>query len=160
MGENVWWEQTAAASSTLGLFALLALAAEADLRASDAQAVDSAYHPWINLACTLLDCFADRDEDARTGAHNYLERYDDGDEAIERLRYIVARATREAELLHQGRRHAVITAAMIAMYLSKRSVQSPGTRPVAHAIALAGGPLTILQTPMLRGMRWLHGVRD
>ena len=62
-----WFEEAAAASSTLGIHALLALASERLADPCEADAVDAAYAPWICAASTLLDSFVDQDEDRRDG---------------------------------------------------------------------------------------------
>jgi tetraprenyl-beta-curcumene synthase len=151
--QTEWWEQTAAASSTLGLYALLALATEPAVDRDEVAAVDDAYHPWICMACTLLDCLVDRDEDALTGAHNYLDHYPSLEIALLRLHKIVALSATRARHLPRGRRHAIITTAMIAMYLSKDTARSPQLPPVSTGLARAAGTLVRIELPLLRALR-------
>jgi tetraprenyl-beta-curcumene synthase len=158
MADTAWFERTAAASSTLGLYALLALAGEDRVDPVCADEIDAAYHPWINLACTLMDCFVDQPDDAATGNHNYLSRYADAASGTDRLAAIVARSMYDAKALHRGERHAVIVGAMVAMYLSKDSADTAELRPAARRIASAGGMLVRSQLPILRVIRRLHGV--
>jgi len=157
---TTWFERTAAASSTLGIYALLALAVEPQVDAAEAAAVDAAYHPWICLACTLLDCYVDQVDDARSGNHNYLSRYIDAASATDRLCWIVARSVERSLELERGERHAVIVSAMAAMYLSKDVARTVELRPSAGRIAASGGTLVRVQVPILRTMRRAHGVRS
>ena len=55
-----WWEIAASAGSSLGVFVLIAAAAERAVRAEDAAAIEAAYFPWIGSLHTLLDSLVDR----------------------------------------------------------------------------------------------------
>jgi hypothetical protein len=155
-----WFEEAAAASSTLGIHALLALASGGVPAARDVAAVAGAYMPWICAASTLLDSFVDAPDDLVTGAHNFLTHYPDAATAARRLRQIVERSVAEALALPRGGRHAVIVCGMIAMYLSKSSVSAAGVRPTAHQLLRAAGPLAAIEQPILRWLRRHHDVRD
>jgi len=155
---TTWFEQTAAASSTLGIYALLALAVEPHVDPRQAAAVDAAYHPWICLACTLLDCYVDQVDDAHSGNHNYLSRYVDAASGTERLCGIVARSVERSLELERGDRHAVIVSAMVAMYLSKDVARTAVLAGSAERIAESGGTLVRVQVPILRIIRRAHGV--
>jgi tetraprenyl-beta-curcumene synthase len=54
----------------------------------------------------------------------------------------------------------VIASCMIAMYLSKDSVRTPGTRTLTLGLTRAAGPLTRLLMPVLRTWRLLYGQRS
>jgi tetraprenyl-beta-curcumene synthase len=154
--ESTWFELTAAASSTLGLYALLGIAADATVKDAVVCAIDSAYHPWICMACTLLDCFVDQLDDEVTGDHNYLDHYADHKISRDRLLEVVNRAAGEARALPRGMRHATITTAMIAMYLSHTNARTTRLRKEAEDLLSASGSLTRMSLPMLRGMRSAH----
>ncbi len=153
-----WFEEAAAASSTLGIHALLALAAEPVADPRDADSVDAAYAPWICAASTLLDSFVDQAEDLREGTHNYLVHYADAEAAEERLGEVIVRSVAAARQLRRGERHAVIACGMIAMYLSKSSVAELPRPETAEGLLRAAGALAAVQRPLLRSLRRLHGV--
>jgi tetraprenyl-beta-curcumene synthase len=155
-----WFEQAAAASSTLGIHALLALAAGSEPEPREVAAVDAAYAPWICAASTLLDSFVDQQDDLRSGSHNYLAHYASPELAVQRLREIVVRSVAAAGALERGERHVVIVCGMIAMYLSKRSVSSGPLRGTADELLRAAGALARLERPILRWLRRRHGTRD
>lgn len=159
-GGMTWFERTAAASSTLGIYALLALAVEQDVEPQEAAAVDAAYHPHICLACTLLDCFADQVDDMESGNHNYLSRYADARSATDRLCDVVATSVERSLRLRRGERHAVIVSAMVAMYLSKDVARTDLLSGPTARIARSGGPLVRIQMPVLRAIRHAHRVTD
>jgi tetraprenyl-beta-curcumene synthase len=148
--ELAWFELTAAASSTLGIYALLAAAVDPHLDPLDVTSLDTAYHPWICLACTLMDSFVDQAEDRENVAHNYFTHYPDGRTAAKRLRSIIERALREARNLKSGERHAIVVTGMIAMYLSK---QATPDRQIRRDVGWLGQ----IEIPVTRVMRALLG---
>lgn len=156
--DTAWFERSAAATSTLGIYALLAFAVDKTDDEAEAAAIDAAYQ-WACLACTLLDSFVDQEEDAETGNHNYLRRYATPEIAADRLQAVVTRAIADAHRLRRGERHAVVTSAMVAMYLSKASAQGD-SRDTARRVSRAGGALVKIQLPVLRAIRWRHGLED
>jgi tetraprenyl-beta-curcumene synthase len=154
--EVAWFEHAAAASSTLGVHALLALAADPAADDADVAAVDAAYVPWVCAASTLLDSYVDQRDDDATGSHSFIAHYADLACAAQRLQEIVERGLDEARQLHRGLRHAVIAGGMVAMYLSKAGVALPDLRPVTDGILRAGGSLTAVELPILRLLRIVH----
>ena len=62
----------ASAGSSLGVFALLAIAADQDVDEGHASAVAAAYFPWIGSLHSLLDSLVDAAEDAAEGQPNLL----------------------------------------------------------------------------------------
>ncbi len=155
-----WFELTAAASSTLNLFALLALAADPSVGESDLAEVEAAYDPWICAACTFLDSFVDQADDTATGNHSYIAHYPSPQAARERLCEIVHESACRARALRRGTRHALIATGMVAMYLSKDCAREPPLRDDACAILRAAGSLPRVQLPIMRIMRRLHGLRS
>jgi len=155
--ELPWHELTAAASGWITTHALLAVAARPGATVSEAEAVHAAYFPWLALTLTLIDGYADLLEDAATGGHNYLSYYVDEAGAVDRLCECIQRAAHAVRALPDGRRHAVLLACMVALYLSKDSVRAPERRTTTAEIAAAGGSLTELLLPVLRTWRVCNG---
>lgn len=148
-----WFELTGAASSSLTVHALLALAAEPGCEPADVAAVYAAYYPWISLASTMLDSYADFRDDQETGAHSYVEHYGSLNLATVRLGEIVRRSAALAGTLPRGRRHLLIATGMVAMYLSKASTREPDMRWRSQTIMRAPGPLPRALMPILRVWR-------
>jgi tetraprenyl-beta-curcumene synthase len=145
--EASWWELAAAASSSLGVHALLAAAAAGG---SEWAKVNDAYVPWIAAVSTLLDSYVDEVRDQIEGAHSYVAYYASHEAAVCRMSELIGRSTREASGLPGGHRHAVIAACMVAMYLSHERLRAPSLRASRDHLALAGGSLTRLLVPVLR----------
>ncbi|MGN6189565.1 MAG: DUF2600 family protein [Conexibacter sp.] len=156
--EAAWFELTAAASSSLWILALLALAADPTTTAEDVDAAERVYVPWVCAASTLLDAFVDQADDAATGNHNYLAHYPSRQVAVERLAHIVWRSASGARQLRRGTRHALIAAGMVAMYLSKDAARQPPLRDDTRLILRAAGSLPQVQVPIMRTIRALHGL--
>lgn len=152
-----WWELTAASSQSVVTFALLALAADPEATAEQAEAVHAAYFPWFALGVTMLDAWVDQEEDERSGAHSYVAHYPSREAAVARLQETVERAAAAQLTLPHGERHTVLLACMVAMYLSKDSARAPALREGSAQIAAAGGSLTRLLLPVLRLWRIANG---
>ncbi len=144
--ELFWFELTAAASAYMP-YALLALAAEPLRDPSEAIAVDAAYFPWISLAVAMLDSYVDRREDDVGDSHSYVSHYASERLAVERLKTIIKQAITRAAHLQNGRRHTIIVASMVAMYLAKESANTSRLRRQTRSLVRAGGWLTTLLLP-------------
>ena len=92
--ELSWWELSAAASSTLGVHALLALAADPALADDDVREVDAAYMPWVCAASTMLDSYVDQAIDVADDEHSYVAHYSSPAVAARRVCELVRRSAR------------------------------------------------------------------
>lgn len=136
-----WWETAASAGSSLGVFAMLAIAAERDVDESQARAVGDAYFPWIGSLHSLLDSLVDAAEDAEQGQPNLIMHYADARETTARVSSIAAEAVLQARRLPNAARHLTILAGMVSFYLSAAEVQGDDAA-VASAVLAAVGSLT------------------
>lgn len=148
--EATWFELTGAASASLTIHALLALAAEPGCVEREIEQTRRAYFPWISAATTMLDSYVDQVEDMENDDHSYVAHYPTPELGAQRICQLVERSLQEARALKDGERHVLITACMAAMYLSKDSARTRATRDTTLALAGAGGPLTRLLLPILR----------
>lgn len=158
-GDVAWWELSGAASAPLNIHALLALAAEPGCTEREILAVHGAYFPWLSATTTMLDSYVDQADDARNGDHSYVAHYPSGESAEIGLRALLARASGEARTLPRGPKHAVIAAAMAAMYLSK-GAETAAVRADRRRLARSGGSLTRLLLPILRVWRVASAQRN
>jgi tetraprenyl-beta-curcumene synthase len=156
VGATAWWEPVAGCGSLLTAIVLLALAAEETTTEAELAGVVEAY-TWVATASTFLDNYVDQAEDARVGAHNYLAYYGSEDAAVAGVGAVVARALAEVGSLRHSARHEVLVASMAALYLSGPVARGPALRPHTRAIMAAGGPLTRLLLPVVRGWRIAYG---
>lgn len=159
--ELEWFELSGAASATLAVHALLALAAEpSGVSDREIAATQAAYGRWVSAATAMLDSYADRLEDAANEDHSYIAHYPDFEQAVERTSHLIERALAAASALERGRRHAVIAACMVAMYLSKDSSRSTAMRPTTRRLSRSGGSLVRALLPVLRAWRIFYSQRS
>jgi tetraprenyl-beta-curcumene synthase len=155
-----WFELTGAASASLTIHALLALATEPAQADAEAERVRRAYFPWISAATTMLDSYVDQLQDIANGDHSYVAHYASPEQLVSRIRELLERSLREARALPDGERHSLIVACMAAMYLSKESARCPALHENAKSFLEAGGALTRLLLPILRLWRIAYSQRS
>jgi tetraprenyl-beta-curcumene synthase len=148
--DTPWWELSGAASAPLTIHVLLALAAEPECDAREVIAAHRAYFPRLSAATTMLDSFVDQLDDVRNGSHSYVGHYPDRACLIQSVQQLVLRSMSDVRSLRRGTRHAIIAAAMVAMYLSKESSLRDDSRTNTRRIVHAGGSLTRVLLPILR----------
>lgn len=155
-----WHESSGAASAWLAVLALMAVAAEPSVSIERAVKVYLAYFPWVCLSATMLDSYGDLCEDRAGRGHSYIAYYGSVEFAALRIDEVLRRASIEICLLENGANHAVILAAMVAMYLSKDSVVGPEMERMSRALSRRAGPLAVVLGPVLRGWRSVNMLRD
>jgi tetraprenyl-beta-curcumene synthase len=158
--EAQWFELTAAASTNLTIFALLALASEPVCSEALISQTSLAYFPWISILTAMLDSYVDQSEDAVSGNHGYVTHYPTQELATRRIRRLIRRCLREAESLDDGEKHMLIASCMFAMYLSKSSALTPAMRETTRRLVVSGGSLTRVLRPILRLWRTAYGLRS
>jgi tetraprenyl-beta-curcumene synthase len=134
-----WWQAAAAEGSSLAVHALIATAANADVRQQDVEAIDAAYFPWICALHSLLDSLVDVAEDERGGQRNLLSYHASTAEAAFGMEFLAQRAT--AACRHLPDEHRVILNAMVGYYLSSPDASTPYARAIGGSVAGAVGPL-------------------
>lgn len=144
-----WWELAAGAISSVGLYALLAAAADPRTTRADAARVDAAYFPPVCALSTLLDSFVDREADRASANPSTYARYTTAVLAAERIALIARRAATLARGLRHGERHVVIVSGIAAYYLSADDRRTPEGRLLARELrASLGAPLAIILATM------------
>jgi tetraprenyl-beta-curcumene synthase len=156
--EALWFELTAAASTDLTIFALLASTSEIRCPEDKRSRIVGAYFPWASSLAALLDSYVDQLEDALTGNHSYISHYATTEMATHHMSQLMDRCLREMASLQQGDKHILISACMFAMYLSKRSALSTARRETTMRLVIAGGTLTRLLHPILQLWRAVYGL--
>lgn len=157
--EVSWWELSGAASAGLTIFALLALAADGNTPAQLLTRTRAVYSPWATAAATMLDSYVDRVEDEINGDHSYVAHYPTQERAVERIGQLIQRTIHASQQLPNSEGHTLITACMVAMYLTKDAARAPSTRELTTRIARSGGSLTLGLMPILRLWRIAYAQR-
>lgn len=151
-----WWETLGAAGSSLAILALLAVAARPSLRRADADAIACLYYPWGGALLGLMDSLADQVGDTAGGQHSLTGRYRTRAEASERLRVVAARSIELARGVPDGRRHALIIAAMACFFATEPHAVVDDARTGSRAALTALGDVALLPLLVLRLRRRLE----
>jgi tetraprenyl-beta-curcumene synthase len=134
-----WWEVAASGGSSLGVYALIAAAAQPRIGEAEVAAIEGAYFPWIGALHSLLDNLVDIAEDYATGQRSLVGCYASSLDARTRMQLLAERALRAAEGLPGGCGHVLVLAAMASFYLCTPEASAPAARPVAQAVLDALG---------------------
>jgi tetraprenyl-beta-curcumene synthase len=141
-----WWETAAAGGSSLGIYALIAAAAEPCVDPAEIAAMEEAYFPWIGSLHSLLDNLIDAAEDYATGQRSLVGCYASPCDAATRMGMLAVRSMQSAQAL-PGRRHTLVLAAMASFYLCTPEARAPEAAPVADAVLEAlGEPARLAMT--------------
>lgn len=155
-----WWETAASAGSSLGVFALLAIAADRDVDERHSSAVGAAYFPWIGSLHSLLDSLVDAAEDEADGQPNLVTHYRDVVERTERIASIASEAVTQAKGLPNAARHLTILAGMVSFYLSASEARHEDALPVAVSVLEVVGRLTAPAMLVFRLRRLARGKKE
>jgi tetraprenyl-beta-curcumene synthase len=117
-GDLDWWEFAAASGSTLGIFALLALACNPNVKREDADAIFNLYFPDVSAFHILLDYLIDLEEDRQFQELNFVAEYPSLNEAVARMLGFFEKSMEKVELLEYPYVHKAVLRGLIAMYLS------------------------------------------
>ena len=141
-----WWELSAAAGSSMPVFALLAAAAEPALRAPEVAAIERVYHPRIGALNSLLDSLVDRHEDRAPRQNQLLGHYASTRHAVTRLRAIAVEAMRDTRDLPRAGGHRLILVALVCYYLHELGAAVTPAERAALAGAVGGlaGPTLLV----------------
>jgi tetraprenyl-beta-curcumene synthase len=148
-----WWETAASAGSSLGLFALIAAAAQPALTTREATAIEMAYWPWIGALHSLLDSLVDEPEDAHANQRSLLSYYITSDETVSRFRVLTNEARRSVDTLPNAHQHTLILAAMVSHYLTAPHASTSTASQASRAIRGALGRITVPTMRILAARR-------
>jgi tetraprenyl-beta-curcumene synthase len=139
--EISWYEFSACAGSTLGIFCIVAYAFREDCSENLIQQIKNAYFPWVQGLHILLDYLIDQEEDRLEGDLNFCFYYKNKTEMTERFIHFVKKAHESVAQLPNTNFHQMINQALIGIYLadekvrSQKEVQKLGN----HLIRFSGG---------------------
>lgn len=156
-GEDLrWWETAASAGSSLGLFALISLAADPETAPAEIPAIERAYFPWVGALHSLLDSLVDIREDTREGQRNLITLYASPREAALRLRMLTRESLGQVAQIAHAAPHQLILAGMVGSYLSEGEARRPNVRLASDAVIDVAGGLACVALRMHRLRRALR----
>lgn len=121
--ELSWYEFSAAAGSTLGVFYLFQAASLQGFREERVRGILQAYFPWICALHILLDYLIDLEEDEIGGDLNFIAYYPTKKDVYERMQFISNRAKWYARNHPNASFHHMIIDGLLGLYLSDGKAQ-------------------------------------
>ena len=138
--EMTWYEFSACAGSTLGIFCLVSYAFANRLTPPVVKQVKDAYFPWVQGLHILLDYLIDQEEDRREGDLNFCSYYPSEEQLTDRLAHFYRQASLGIDMLPDARFHRMINKGLLGMYLADRKVsEQREIRRIARKMILWGG---------------------
>ncbi|WP_209123940.1 tetraprenyl-beta-curcumene synthase family protein [Alkalihalobacillus sp. BA299] len=142
--EMSWYEFSACAGSTLGIFCLAAYATSENLEETTVSRVKDGYFPYVQGLHILLDYFIDQEEDRVGGDLNFCFYYKNEAEMISRFRHFVEQAEKSINQLPNRNFHYLINKGLVAIYLADEKVQrQKKVKETAKKFIRLGGLSTI-----------------
>jgi len=139
--ELSWYEFSACAGSTLGIFCLVAYSFNQEFSETLITQVRNSYFPWVQGLHILLDYLIDQEEDEINGDLNFCFYYNSQDELTERLQQFIKNAAKSVAHLPHTQFHQLINQALLGVYLSDKKVGSQqSVQKIAKQLILGGSP--------------------
>lgn len=122
MPKMEWYEFSACAGSTLGIFCLVSYSVHQDFTKEMAGKIRDSYFPYIQGLHILLDYLIDQEEDLIGGDLNFCTYYPSHSEMMERLEYFIEMADEHLRGIPHENFHRLINRGLLGVYLSDDKV--------------------------------------
>ncbi len=155
--ELSWYEFSACAGSTLGIFCLVAYAFDPAFSESLSTQVKNSYFPWVQGLHILLDYLIDQEEDRINGDLNFCFYYKSKGEMTERFKHFIKNATKSVAQLPHTQFHQLISQALLSVYLSDKKVkrQQDVQEIAKQLIKVGGSPTSFFLQNRLIASHWV-----
>jgi tetraprenyl-beta-curcumene synthase len=138
-----WYEFSACAGSTLGIFCLVSYSFQRAFTKQQAMQIMSGYFPYIQGLHILLDYFIDQEEDEEEGDLNFCFYYPEQEEMMKRFYHFVSEADKKIKGLPHEHFHHFINRGLLGLYLSDRKVKKQrNVHKQAKKIIKLGGKIS------------------
>ena len=117
-----WYEFSAAAGSTLGIFCLISYALGGKMTTKLAETIYLSYFPYMQGLHILLDYYIDQQEDREEADLNFCEFYPDQETMKERLMFFIEQAKSNIQKLPDQSFHEMIVKGLVGLYLGDPKV--------------------------------------
>lgn len=118
-----WYEFSAAAGSTLGIFCLVSYTLGGKMSAEMASSIYQGYFPYMQGLHILLDYYIDQKEDQVEGDLNFCSYYNSQAELEERLRFFIEQTHNHVVGLPDQPFHEMVLCGLVGLYLGDRKVR-------------------------------------
>ena len=118
-----WYEFSACAGSTLGIFCMVSYALDGKMTTDLAENIFAGYFPFLQGLHIMLDYFIDQDEDREEGDLNFCNYYENEEELENRLLYFVEQTGDKVKGLPDSSFHEMVQQGLIGLYLADPKVK-------------------------------------
>lgn len=135
-----WYEFSACAGSTLGIFCLVAYAFHEEISIEHVRQLRNGYFPYIQGLHILLDYFIDQEEDLEMGDLNFCTYYTEQEEMVQRFLHFIEEADKQMLGIPHEDFHKLINRGLIGIYLTDKKIQQQKElKRIAKQIIKFGG---------------------
>lgn len=139
-----WYEFSACAGSTLGIFCLVAYAFNSNFTNEHVKKIRHALFPYVQGLHILLDYFIDQQEDKDGGDLNFCFYYPNNKMLMSRLNHFFEQANNHIKGLPDELFHKLINHGLIGLYLSDSKVKKQReVRRLMRNLLKSGGFLSL-----------------
>ncbi|WP_304956689.1 tetraprenyl-beta-curcumene synthase family protein [Virgibacillus saliphilus] len=118
-----WYEFSAAAGSTLGIFCLVSYALGDNMNDNLAQEIYTGYFPYMQGLHILLDYYIDQQEDIEEADLNFCSYYSNEEMMRKRLHYFIEQSDKHIDGLSNRSFHKMIYQGLVGLYLGDPKVK-------------------------------------
>lgn len=135
-----WYEFSAAAGSTLGIFCLVSYTLGNKMTVDLAEVVHNSYFPYMQGLHILLDYYIDQKEDEAEVDLNFCRFYENDKHMMERFTYFIEQASNRVELLPNRSFHKMVCQGLVGLYLGDPKVKqlNDGMKMAKELIRISG----------------------
>lgn len=119
-----WYEFSACAGSTLGIFCLVSYAFQEQFNERLAKQIRDSYFPYVQGLHILLDYLIDQEEDEQEGDLNFCHYYESEEKMMLRLEHFITEADRHLKGIPHEKFHRLINRGLLGVYLSDDKVNA------------------------------------
>lgn len=119
-----WYEFSACAGSTLGIFCLVAYAFQEQFNEHLAKQIRDSYFPYVQGLHILLDYLIDQEEDEKEGDLNFCHYYESEEKMMLRLEHFITESDRHLKGIPHEKFHRLVNRGLLGVYLSDDKVNA------------------------------------
>lgn len=154
-----WFEFSASAGSTLGIFCLASYAIGGSMSKELAQHIFNGYFPYVQGLHILLDYYIDQNEDIIEGDLNFCSFYSDNLEMKRRFLYFIECGKEQVMSLPHPKFHEMIIHGLVGLYLGDAKVKKMkgGEEMAKQLLKITGGNAKFFHWNTKMYYRWAKG---
>lgn len=122
-----WYEFSACAGSTLGVFCLVSYSFQKELSHEKIVKAYEGYFPYIQGVHILMDYLIDQEEDVSGGDLNFCSYYASQDELKLRFMHFIDKAIESSNAMPDAKFHRLIVSGLVGIYLADDKVTKGST---------------------------------